>query len=181
MTHSLAWAFAVSGLKPQQVFAFQGLSSADVDYYESATVRCTNGATMVLSGAATALIGHGTRVEIFGSKGTMVYEGGENISCAVRGDAPGMPNVEIHVPGGTGTAAGTQPIGQAGLWRFVERCRGVTGPDAQNSADGVVGLRVVQALEGIYASAKTGALFVVEGSEVDGADVLAAMPAEEGN
>lgn len=158
MTHSLAWAFEVSGLTPQQVFAFDGKSSAGVDYYDSATVRCTNGATMVLSGAATALIGQGTRVEIFGDKGTLTYDAGE-VKVAVRG-ADGEPN--IAVPVAADPSSGDMPIGQAGLWRFVERCRGVETPGTRNSADGGVGLRVVQCLEGIYTSSATGELYTVE-------------------
>ena len=114
MTHSLAWAFEVSGLTPHQVFAFDGKSSAGVDYYDSATVRCTNGATMVLSGAATALIGQGTRVEIFGDKGTLTYNAGE-VKVAVRGP-DGEPN--IAVPVAADPSRGDTPIGQAGLWRL---------------------------------------------------------------
>lgn len=158
MTHSLAWAFEVSGLTPHQVFAFDGKSSAGVDYYDSATVRCTNGATMVLSGAATALIGQGTRVEIFGDKGTLTYNGGA-VQVAVRGQ-DGESNADVPVPADPTT--GDHPIGQAGLWRFVERCRGVETTSTRNSADGGVGLRVVQCLEGIYTSSATGKLYTVE-------------------
>ena len=157
MTHSLAWAFEVSGLTPHQVFAFDGKSPAGVDYYDSATVRCTNGATMMLSGSATALIGQGTRVEIFGDNGTLTYEGGK-INVAVRGPDG---NVAVPVPADP-SSPGDKPIGQAGVWRFVERCRGVQTPSTRNSADGGVGLRVVQCLEAIYTSSATGQLFTVE-------------------
>jgi predicted dehydrogenase len=159
MTHSLAWAFEVSGLTPHQVFAFDGKSPAGVDYYDSATVRCTNGATMVLSGAATALIGQGTRVEIFGDKGTLTYESGV-VNVAVRGH-DGEPNVNLPVPANPSIDV-EKPIGQAGLWRFVERCRGVDTASTRNSADGGVGLRVVQCLEGIYSASATGELYTVE-------------------
>ena len=57
-------------------------------------------------------------------------------------------------------------LGQAGLWRFCERSRGVTSPSARNSADGGVGLRVVQTLEGIYTSSGTGGIYSVEAVEV---------------
>ena len=57
-------------------------------------VSCKNGATMVLSGAATALIAQGTRVEIFGSKGTLAYDGQE-VTVAVRGE-DGAPNASTH-------------------------------------------------------------------------------------
>lgn len=159
MTHSLAWAFEVSGLTPHQVFAFDGKSSAGVDYYDSATVRCTNGATMVLSGAATALIGQGTRVEIFGEKGTLTYENGL-VNVAVRGP-DGEPNVNLPVAADPSNND-SKPIGQAGLWRFVERCRGIDNASTRNSADGGVGLRVVQCLEGIYTASATGEVYTVK-------------------
>ena len=43
MTHSLAWAFEVSGLAPAKVFAVSGLSDAGVDYYDSAVVSSQAG------------------------------------------------------------------------------------------------------------------------------------------
>ena len=43
MSHSLAWAYEVSGLAPSKVFAFDGKSDAGVDYFDAATVRCSNG------------------------------------------------------------------------------------------------------------------------------------------
>jgi hypothetical protein len=79
MSHSLAWVFEVSGLRPDAVFCMSGRSPAGVDYYDAATVRCKSGATIALSGAATIPghvatsdeKGHGFHldVRIFGSEG----------------------------------------------------------------------------------------------------------------
>lgn len=76
----------------------------------------------------------------------MAYDG-SSVTVSVHGE-DGAPNVDLAVPADPG-GAGTEPIGQAGLWRFTERCRGVAGENANNSADGDVGLRVVQCLEGV--------------------------------
>ena len=79
-----------------------------VDYFDAATVRCTNGATMAISGAATALAGVGTRVEIFGEQGTLVYDG-SSVTVSVRG-GEGEPNVSRH--------------DIAGIWvAFFSRCQ----------------------------------------------------------
>ena len=40
------------GFRPGQ-FCLDGLSDAGVDYYDAASVRCTNGATLAISGSAT--------------------------------------------------------------------------------------------------------------------------------
>jgi hypothetical protein len=156
MSHSLAWAFRVSGLIPTEVFAFDGKSDAGVDYFDAAAggrlprshcmvstdadlwresyregpnalgpVRCANGATMAVSGAGTALVATGTRVEIFGSTGTLSYNGGK-VEVKARGDK------EACVL--DGSVDDEPAIGQAGLWRFVERCRGERGNDTINSA-----------------------------------------------
>ena len=116
---------------------------------------------MAISGAATALAGVGTRVEIFGEQGTLVYNG-SSVTVSVRG-GEGEPNVDIPVPA---EPVDDPSLGQAGLWRFAERCRGVTSPSARNSADGRVGLRVVQTLEGIYTSSELGGIYSVEAVEV---------------
>ena len=84
MSHSLAWVFEVSGLRPESVFCMSGKSPAGVDYYDAATIRCTNGATIALSGAATIPghvassdpDGHGFHldVRIFGTEGLVSFD-----------------------------------------------------------------------------------------------------------
>ena len=70
---------------------------------------------MAISGAATALAGVGTRVEIFGEQGTLVYNG-SSVTVSVRG-GEGEPNVDIPVPA---EPVDDPSLGQAGLWRFAE-------------------------------------------------------------
>jgi predicted dehydrogenase len=54
LSHTLAWVFQVSGLEPAEVFCFMGLSeTSGADIYDAATVRCTNGALISVSGSAT--------------------------------------------------------------------------------------------------------------------------------
>lgn len=80
MSHSLAWVFQVSGLKPESVYCVSGQApETGVDYYSAAAVRCRSGATISLSGAATipshvaqlTANSHGFHldVRIFGSAG----------------------------------------------------------------------------------------------------------------
>ena len=57
---------------------------------------------MAISGAATALAGVGTRVEIFGEQGTLVYDG-STVTVSVRG-GEGEPNVRRHDIAGTWVA-----------------------------------------------------------------------------
>ena len=84
MSHSLAWVFEVSGLRPESAFCMAGKSPAGVDYYDAATVRCVSGPTIALSGAATipghvaasTLDSHGFQldVRIFGSEGVLSFD-----------------------------------------------------------------------------------------------------------
>jgi predicted dehydrogenase len=78
MSHILTWVFKVSGLQASQAFAFMGNSPAGVDFYDSASVRCTNGATISVSGAGTIPKHHPgeNQIRIFGSEGMLVYRNG---------------------------------------------------------------------------------------------------------
>ena len=53
LCHALGLVFGTVMLEPKEVFAWMGLSKAGVDYYDAINVRFANGATAVVSGAAT--------------------------------------------------------------------------------------------------------------------------------
>ena len=53
LSHITSWLFKVTGLKPAEAFCFMGLSdSSGADLSDAASVRCTNGATISISGTA---------------------------------------------------------------------------------------------------------------------------------
>ena len=165
MSHSLAWAFNVSQLQPAKVFAMDGKSATGVDLWDAAAIRCTNGATMAVSGAGGAInhgqghAGAGTFVQIFGTKGTMTYEGG-GVVVSLRPDKTEEAST-FKLPASSSPSSPSPIRRQAGVWRFVERCRGVVAADVHNSASGAIGHAVVAALQGIYTSAKTGQPFTI--------------------
>jgi hypothetical protein len=114
MSHSLAWAFEVSGLQPAAIFAYDGKSDAGVDVFDAAVVKCRGGATMAVSGVGAAVkhagVGAGTFIQIFGDSGTMTYDGS---------------GVEVSLSDGARLSLGSSPpsdgsvVGQSGVWRFV--------------------------------------------------------------
>lgn len=76
MSHSLAWMIHVSGLSVDEVYCASGLSPAQVDFYDAATARASNGATIALSGAATVPKHRGmhTDVRIYGTEGMILFD-----------------------------------------------------------------------------------------------------------
>ena len=69
--------YHVTGLTPERVFAFSGASEVTgADLYDAVTIRCTNGATVTVSGVGnmpgSAKIVHNT---IFGTEGMLTYSG----------------------------------------------------------------------------------------------------------
>ena len=76
MSHSLAWMIHVTGLTVAEVFCASGLSPSGVDFYDAATARASNGATIVLSGASTVPKHKGmhTDIRIFGTEGMIMFD-----------------------------------------------------------------------------------------------------------
>lgn len=149
LSHALAWLFYVADLRVESIFAFDGKSKTDVDMYDAAAGRTTNGATFTLSGAGTVPKHKGMQydVRIFGGEGALFFDNER-------------PRLELHrnkgdfeiIPISEQEAAydGTLPVKA-----FVELC---TGKAIVNAADAENGARVTEALEAMYRSAKTGTL-----------------------
>jgi len=164
----LAWVFNVTQLDPVEVFCFMALSeTSGADIYDAATIRCANGAIISVSGSATlpvqaAVEGDVTTAtkqidnKVFGTEGCLLYsgldlvpesgelvmrrnDGREQISKGFE-----FENYDQHAQDGTGPES---------IHAFVAACR---GEQYYNGADGVVGLRVVQTLDAMYRSAKSG-------------------------
>ncbi|MFT7440461.1 MAG: putative dehydrogenase [Sulfitobacter sp.] len=76
MSHSLAWMIHVTGLTVTEVYCASGLSPSGVDFYDAATARASNGATIALSGASTVPKHKGmhTDVRIYGTEGMILFD-----------------------------------------------------------------------------------------------------------
>lgn len=148
MSHSIAWVYRVADLKPDSVFCFAGKSPTGVDYFDAASVRFTNGATMALSGAA--LLPKHSRpqldIRIFGSEGMLLFDAERERLELHRLDGRGEERMELAP--GAGDYDGRAPVNA-----FIDACLG--NRDA-NEADGENGARVVETLEAMYRSAASG-------------------------
>ena len=148
LSHALAWIYYVAaGMRPQSVFALAGQSPAGVDYYDAAAVRMESGATLSLSGAATVPKSAGFQLDIriFGDDGMLLFDVERERMKLVRHD--GRDEAADIPPGGCAYD------GKLPVRRFVELCRGAR---VENPADAEVGARVVETLDALYRSAKSG-------------------------
>ncbi|MCO5071490.1 MAG: Gfo/Idh/MocA family oxidoreductase [Rhizobiaceae bacterium] len=149
MSHSIAWVYRVAPeLKPESVFCFSGNSATGVDYFDAASVRCTNGATMALSGAA--LLPKHSRpqldIRIFGTEGMLVFDAERERLELHRLDGTGEQKMELAP--GSGDYDGRAPINA-----FIDVCLGNV---KANEANGENGARVAETLDAMYRSAASG-------------------------
>ena len=151
LSHALAALFFVTGLEPESVHAAVHRSKTGVDDHNAAVLRFEGGAIGTLSGAA-GLPKQGAPqldLRIFGEEGMLVLdveEGRERLALQRHdgsGDARRMSRGEGFASYNT----------RASVDRFVAICR---GKDARNCGDHLVGLRTVQVLAALYASAGSG-------------------------
>ena len=151
LSHALAALFFVTDLAPESVHAAVHRSKAGVDDHDAAVLRFEGGAIGTLSGAA-GLPKHAAPqldLRIYGEDGMLVLdveEGRERLSVR-RHDGSGD---ERRMSRGEGFGSYTT---REAVDRFIEICR---GGEARNCGDHEVGLRTVQALEALYASADSG-------------------------
>ncbi len=154
LCHALGLLFGIVKYEPKEVFAFMGLSSAGVDYYDAINVRLSNGATGVISGAATLpksstegidMKQYQIDIRIFGTEGVMLLDIERERLEVRRND---HRNTVVPLKDGDGAYDTYQP-----LERFVAICLGET---VENDAPGEVAMRAVEVLETAYKSAKSG-------------------------
>ena len=151
LSHALAALFFVADLEPASVHAAFHRSKSGVDDHDAAVLRFEGGAVGTLSGAA-GLPKHGAPqldLRIYGEDGMLVLdveEGRERLSLQ-RHDGSGD---ERRMSRGEGFGSYTT---REAVDRFIAICR---GGEARNCGDHEVGLRTVQALEALYASADSG-------------------------
>ena len=147
LSHVLGLMFRVTGLAPAEVYAIGGQSPSGVDYYNAATVRCTNGASVALSGAATVpkQCGYQLDIRVFGSEGMLLLDV-ERERMEVRRD-DGRDTV-LDIEAGAGAYQCIEPIA-----RLADIC---LGRQVENEAPGWVGQRAVEVLAAMYRSLASG-------------------------
>jgi predicted dehydrogenase len=149
MSHSIAWVYRVAPeLKPESVFCFAGKSPTGADYFDAASVRFANGATMSLSGAA--LLPKHSRpqldIRIFGSEGMLLFDAERERLELHRLDGKGEEKMPLGR--GDGDYNGRAPINA-----FIDVCLGNV---KANEANGENGARVTETLDAMYRSAASG-------------------------
>ena len=151
LSHALAALFFVTDLEPQSVHAAVHHSKTGVDDYDAVVLRFDGGAIGTLSGAA-GLPKHGAPqldLRIYGEDGILmldVEEGRERLELQ-RFDGTGG---ERQMSPGEGFRSYTT---REAVDRFIAICRGV---EARNCGNHAVGLKTVQVLEALHASADSG-------------------------
>lgn len=154
MSHSLGWLFYVSDLTFESVYCMAGQSKTGVDFYDAATARATNGATVSLSGSATVPkhIGMHMDVRIYGTEGMIVFDIERARLALQRLD--GVDEVVEF------TQADAEYDGELPVNVFAAIC---AGKEVVNAANGENGARVTEALDAMYRSAKSGKLEMIGG------------------
>jgi len=159
LCHALGLLFGIAPLEPREVFSWMGLSGAGVDYYDAINIRFNNGATGVVSGAATLpksttddvdLKQYQIDIRIFGTEGVMLLDIERERLELRRNDGT---NEFIPLEDGDGAYETYVP-----LERFVQICLGET---VANDAPGEVAQRAVEVIEAAHKSAKSGKVEVV--------------------
>jgi len=153
VTHLLGLLLWVTGLEVEEVFAFMRTSETGVDLYDAITLTCKNGATGLVSGAATLPPGSPTQVDvrIFGSGGMILIDiERPRLEIHRNGGKPEVVAID-HPPGGY---ACREPV-----MTFIDL---IQGKPAENRSSAVLGSNVVYVLEAAFRSAIGGKVCRVE-------------------
>jgi len=169
LSHTFAWIYMVTGLTPKSVFCHMVYSDkTGADVYDSATIRCTNGATISVQGAGD-IAGPCKKVEnkIFGTEGMLMFSGDVDESAEVGGasaEVGGASAAEGLVlqrhddknqtfPGFEFENFEKDGNGPESVQAFVAAC---LGRPVFNAATAEVGCKSVLSIEAMYRSAKVG-------------------------
>lgn len=145
MSHSLAWMIHVAGITVDEVFCAAGLSPSGVDFYDAATARAGNGATIALSGASTVPKHRGmhTDVRIYGSEGMILFDNQRAQVQLWRLDGADE-ELTLDRP----EYGGALPVRV-----FARMC---AGQDIHNASNADCGAEVTATISALYASAASG-------------------------
>ena len=146
ITHSSGLMFWLTGLRAQEVSARMTAPNANVDMYNAATVRFTNGALGNISGAATLPDGSKFQVDIriFGDQGVLLLDVERERVEVRRHDGK---TLRLEIPAHAGDYECDIPP-----QRFVELIQG----NGINASPGEVGARSVELLDAMFQSAAQG-------------------------
>ncbi len=149
LTHALGLMFYVTGLAPDQVFAFINAFQSGADCSNAISCRFTNGATGSLGGTATLppRSTYQVDIRIFGTEGMLVMD-------------IERPRLELRRNDGTG---GMIPVNQApGGYSCVEPLHAfvdlIQGKAVENRSSVKIGARVVEVLDAAFRSANSQAV-----------------------
>jgi predicted dehydrogenase len=168
-SHVLAWIFKVAAVAPEEAYCAMTHSKASgADMTDAAVIRCTNGATICFSGSGSVpgnaheedttnenvhSCGKHISMRIFGSEGTIVYEGDDQDEGSGR-------LLLRRRDGGSEVREGflfenydQKGDGPESVHAFIEACGGT---DPYVGVDAQVGMQVVKALDAMYRSSLSG-------------------------
>ena len=152
LSHALAWLFYVSGLRAERAYCMVGRSPTGVDFYDAATARATNGATIALSGSSTVPkhVGMHMDIKIYGTEGMIDFNNAEARLALYRDD---KADEVVPMTAEDGEYDGMLPVSV-----FAELC---AGRDVENASNGENGARVTELLSALYRSAETDSLIEI--------------------
>ena len=163
--HNLAWVYMVTALRPQSVYCKMVRSTeTGADIFTSAIIECRNGAIITCQGLAGLPGGNsvgnsasktGKLIEnkIFGSKGCLLYSGDDAELTSGSLELLCHGGTQESIPGFYFENTTKEGLGPESLQSFLAACH---GEPVFNAADAEIGLLVVETIEAMYKSAKTG-------------------------
>lgn len=146
MSHSLAWLTHVGGLRYDTAFCMAGKSPSGVDFYDAATLRAQNGATISLSGASTVPKHKGmhTDIRIYGTEGMVLFD--NKRACVELWRMDG--DDDVYQATGRPEYDGALPV--------QVFARLAAGEDVLNASDAVCGAEVTAVIHALCQSAESG-------------------------
>jgi len=146
LVHLLGLLFHIAPLTPERVTGMTDAGDGRCDLYNAASVRCREGATMALSGAATLPAGDPFQVDIrlFGAEGALFLDIERDRLVLRRHDGA---HRQFAMPGLAGAYHCEAPV-----HRFCELCLGRTDDNPASVALAVTGARVIDALHKAHAT-----------------------------
>lgn len=154
LSHALAWLFYVSDLRAQQAFCMVGRSPTGVDFYDAASARATNGATIALSGASSVPkhVGMHIDVRIYGSDGMIIFN---NATATLELRRDDKADEIVPLRPGDGAYNGALPVEV-----FAKLCAGQRVENASNAENGA---RVTELIDALHRSVLSNSLVTVGG------------------
>ncbi|PCI52654.1 MAG: oxidoreductase [Alphaproteobacteria bacterium] len=146
-SHALSLFYQLFDLSPLKIQAICGTSQTGVDCYDAAIVHFNNGATGVLSGAATVpkQCGFQMDIRVFGTEGMFLFDVERERVEIRRHDGN---DVILELEKGEGAYNGMRPV-----THFVDYCLGKTN---SNPSSGAVALQSIETLAMMYRELKIG-------------------------